>query len=176
MKLTTKLLKRLIREEMQNSVDEQQLHEEAKLSDEQIKAGEAFAKSPMSKQVFAKLDQDPKVQQALEKALGNLQEEKESMDAGATAAGALIGMGIAGSPTGVIKMGLAGAAGKALLGSVGLALGVTGAGAAMILTPMAIGYLIDKLSHNRKKAADAKKPKITFDPKTGRHIKAPPSA
>lgn len=173
MKLTTKLLKKLIKEELQNSLHEEEINEGDEISDEEVKAGEAFAKSPMAKQVFAKLDNDPKVQQALQKAMGNLQEADDDMDAGATATGMMLGMGVAGSPTGVVKMGLAGAAGKALLGTVGLALGVTGAGAAMILTPMAIGYLIDKMRHKSKQAADAKKPKIAFDPKTGRHYKVP---
>lgn len=154
MKLTTQLLKKLIKEELQNSLHEEEINEGVEVSDEQIKAGEAFAKSPIAKQVFAKLDQNPKVQQALQKAMKNLQEADDDMGAGATATGAMLGMGLAGSPTGAVKMMAAGAAGKALMGTVGLALGVTGAGAAMILTPMAIGYLIDKMRHKSKKSSD----------------------
>ena len=60
MKLTTAKLRQIIKEELDSVINEAQ----PQISDEDIKAGEALAKSPLGQQMFAKLDKDPRVQKA----------------------------------------------------------------------------------------------------------------
>ena len=149
MKLTTAKLKEIIKEELDSVINEAQ----PSISDEDIKAGEALAKSPLGQQMFAKLDKDPKVQKVLQQVMKQAMNEAPDPDmpAGGTATGAFLGTAAAASNTGLVKMMAAGAAGKALLGPIGLALGVAGAGAAIFLTPVLIGYMIDKMSYEASK-------------------------
>ena len=149
MKLTTAKLKQIIKEELDNVINEAQ----PQISDEDIKAGEALAKSPMGQQMFDKLDKDPRVQKALQQVMKQAMNEAsdDDMDAPMTASGGMIGMAAAASNTGLVKAMAAGAAGKALLGTIGGVLGFTGAAAAIFLTPVLIGYMIDKMVHNSKK-------------------------
>ena len=143
MKITNKQLRKIIKEELDNIVQE----ENNSVSQEDIKAGEAFANSKLGKQIIAKLDKNPQVQKALRQAMNNDLNEAEPGAEGRMT-GAMIGAGAVASPTGMVKMGMAGAAGKALMGSIGSVLGIAGAGAAIFLTPIVIGYLLDKAAHN----------------------------
>ena len=153
MKLTTAKLRQIIKEELDSVINEAQ----PQISDEDIKAGEALAKSPLGQQMFAKLDKDPRVQKALEQAMKQAMNEDSfrdpdgDMEAPMTATGALAGGAAVLSNTALVKAMAAGAAGKALLGTIGGVLGFTGAAAAIFLTPVLIGYMIDRMVHNSRK-------------------------
>ena len=66
MKLTTKRLKNLIREEINSVVNETQSNQ-IKISDEEIKAGKEMQDTPIGNAIFDMLLKDPKIQQELEK-------------------------------------------------------------------------------------------------------------
>ena len=153
MKLTTAKLKQIIKEELDSVINEAQ----PQISDEDIKAGEALAKSPLGQQMFDKLDKDPRVQKALQQVMKQAMNEDSwrdpdpDMEASLTVSGGMLGAAAVASNTGLVKAMAAGAAGKALLGTIGGVLGFTGAAAAIFLTPVLIGYMIDRMVHNAKK-------------------------
>ena len=75
MKLTTEQLKQIIKEELENIEEEYVLHEELKVTKQDIEAGSALVDSPVGDMIFKALDKDPKVQKALQNIQGQLDEQ-----------------------------------------------------------------------------------------------------
>lgn len=138
MKLTTAKLKQMIKEELDNVVTEQQ---DVKITDADLEAGKEMQNTPIGNAVFKALDKDPKVQQAIEKMSGMLNEENVGGQyammgglAGATTVGTEIS---AAMWTGLLSKTGSGA----LMG----ALKALGIAAPAIAGGMLAGYLIYKL-------------------------------
>lgn len=130
MKLTKQTLKRIIKEELEatlreeNGVKAEPDHAEA----EEIAANPDVA----TKKIFQMLDKDPKVQAALKgQTSGELNEETEDKFPYATATAATT------SP-------IVGLAASSIAASMGLSIAVLPAAVAAAITTLALAYLIDK--------------------------------
>ena len=126
MKLTKETLKRIIKEELEAT-----LQEESGLKAEPNQAeAEAIAANPdaATEKIFQMLDKDPKVQAAIK---GELNEETEDKFPYATATAA------ATSP--VVAL-----AASSIAASMGLSIAVLPAAVAATITTLALAYLVDK--------------------------------
>ena len=126
MKLTKETLKRIIKEELETT-----LQEESGLKAEPNQAeAEAIAANPdaATEKIFKMLDKDPRVQDAIR---GGLNEETEDKFPYATATAA------SASPVTALLV-------SSIAGSMGLSTGVLPAAVAASLATIALAYLIDK--------------------------------
>ena len=142
MKLTTKTLKKIIKEELETVLHEA---EEQKVQ-QAVDVGEDMVDTPVGDVVFKALDNDPKFQAALKQAMSQMNEE-ENMGMGDVggqyaAVGGMAGMAAAAKPmqvafwSGVLTKSLAPAA-LGVLKAIGIASGGLALGAVA-------GYLIYK--------------------------------
>jgi hypothetical protein len=140
MKLTKETLKRIIKEEL-DSV----LFEESGKAEQVVDKAIELQNDPKAQKIFDKMRNDPEVQDALEKIKSELSlNERELESAPLTASGGMLGT-IAMSMTPHLLKGTV--AGKALMTALTPIIGGTaatfGAGAALFVAPIVIGYLID---------------------------------
>ncbi len=152
MKVTRKDLIRIIKEELEvvNNLQEQE-------AEEVVQKAVAIKDNPKVQAVFDDLEDntefqaalaDPEIQAALQQLQSGLNEAEQG--AAATATGGLIGLGALRGLPYLLK---GTTAGKAVLAALAPVLGATGAtvaaGAAGLLIPIAIGYMIDKAVHKK---------------------------
>ena len=149
MKLTTSQLKKIIKEELQKFQEESEnLYENnIEITDEDVKTGAELVNSPVGNLIFKALDDDPKVQQALQQAQAKMTTQQEATerefgDVGGqyAVAGGALGLGAVAQSaqmafwTGVLTKSL-GPAAAGVLTALGIGTGGIAAGAL-------VGYLI----------------------------------
>lgn len=170
MKLTTKRLKNLIREEINSVVNETQSNQ-IKISDEEIKAGKEMQDTPIGNAIFKMLLKDPKIQQELEK-IGSQVNEADgaalpvigAMGSTAVAAPAIQQAVLAGLTSGKLGAAVAGVlkgagiAGAAMVSgaAAGFLVFVALGGAAAILGKASMSLNKDKGSEPKDKGSEPK--------------------
>ena len=157
MKLTKSKLKQIIEEELRKLPLEEK--ETPKIDSKDIQQAKKLANSKIGQSIFDQLEKNPRVQKALEKIMADQkisqqlsEEEVELGGAEGAATGALGTMGVASGLAmgGLYQSLLASAAGKVLVAAVGTTLAGSGLAIGALITPIAIGILIDKMAAKKR--------------------------
>ena len=157
MQLTKEMLKKIIKEELEAVVQEE---EGLRPTEEQVEVGIQMAKQAENghNPIFDMLRKDPKGMKAVEQvaqeleAMNEQQNKKgeEEMAANTAFSGMLLGAAGVASNTGLVTAAMAGKAGMALAGTIGGVIGAVGTAGLIFATPVAIGFLIDYMIHKNK--------------------------
>lgn len=169
MKLTKSRLQQIIKEELEKISLEEEIPQ---IKPEDIKKGQKLAKSKVGQSIFAELEKDPRVKDALKDVLAAVElneaeaakEYPGEMGGELPMTGTMIGVGTGAAAAGkvaALNTALLGtAAGKALVAAVGPMLASLGVGLAGFALPVAIGLLLSYGAHSiSKKSWEKKHPK-----------------
>ena len=141
MKITNQQLRKIIKEELENVVQEEK---SSKITSDDIQAGKELQNTPIGNVIFKNLDKDPKVQKALKLVKQKMNEEEEPNAAGQYAMiGAAGGMAAASQSASTAFW--TGAVTKSLTPAILGALKAIGLGTGAMAGGALAGYLIYKL-------------------------------
>tara|TARA_Y100000592_G_scaffold77360_1_gene121332 strand:- start:1190 stop:1660 length:471 start_codon:yes stop_codon:yes gene_type:complete len=152
MKITNEQLRRIIKEELENVVQEEK---NSKITSDDIQAGKELQNTPIGNVIFKSLDKNPKVQKALKLVKQKMNEEEEPNVAGQYA---MIGGtgGTAAAATSISSAFWTGAATKSLTPAILGALKAIGIGTGAFAGGALAGYLIYKLGEKAIEAMSEK--------------------